>query len=75
MPIRSSRSRSAPTRKPDAPIRFGRAEYYVSILGKPSTTEPWMMQFGGHHLAINVTLAGRAERAGAHAYRRAAGKL
>lgn len=51
--------RSAPTRKPAAPIRFGRGEYYVSILGKPSTTEPWMMQFGGHHLAINVTLAGR----------------
>ena len=51
--------RSAPTRKPGAPIRFGRAEYYVSILGKPSVTEPWMMQFGGHHLAINVTMAGR----------------
>lgn len=52
-------TRSAPTRKPGAPIRFGRGEYYVSILGKPSTTEPWMMQFGGHHLAINVTMAGR----------------
>ncbi len=51
--------RSAPTRKPGAPIRFGRAEYYVGILGQPSTTQPWMMQFGGHHLAINVTLAGR----------------
>jgi hypothetical protein len=51
---------SAPTRKPGAPIRFGRAEYYVSILGKPSTSAPWMMQFGGHHLAINVTLAGQA---------------
>ncbi len=50
--------RSAPTRKPGAPIRFGRGEYYVSILGKPSASEPWMMQFGGHHLAINVTLAG-----------------
>ena len=53
-------TRSAPTRKPGAPIRFGRGEYYVGILGKPSATEPWMMQFGGHHLAINVTLAGRA---------------
>ena len=53
-------TRSAPTRKPGAPVRFGRGEYYVSILGKPSTTEPWMMQFGGHHLAINVTLAGSA---------------
>lgn len=51
--------RSAPTRAATAAIRFGRAEYYVSILGKPSTTDPWMMQFGGHHLAINVTLAGR----------------
>src|SRR5688572_9429889 len=30
--------RSAPTRKPGAPIRFGRAFFYVSILGKPSTT-------------------------------------
>jgi uncharacterized protein DUF3500 len=52
-------TRSAPTRKPGAPIRFGRAFYYVSILGKPSTTDMWMLQFGGHHLGINVTLAGR----------------
>jgi hypothetical protein len=52
-------TQSAPTRKPGAPIRFGRSEYYVGILGKPSTTDPWMLQFGGHHLAINVTLAGR----------------
>jgi len=52
-------TRSAPTRAAGAPIRFGRAEYYVSILGKPSTTDRWMIQFGGHHLAINVTLAGR----------------
>jgi hypothetical protein len=51
--------RSAPTRKPGAPIRFGRAFYYVSILGKPSTADTWMLQFGGHHLAINVTFAGR----------------
>ena len=40
-------------------VRFGRAEYYVAILGTPSATEPWMIQFGGHHLAINLTLAGR----------------
>ena len=50
--------RSAPTRAATAAIRFGRAEYYVGVLGKPSTTDPWMVQFGGHHLAINVTLAG-----------------
>jgi hypothetical protein len=37
---------------------FGRDEYYVSFLGQPSTTEPWMIQFGGHHLGLNVTLLG-----------------
>jgi hypothetical protein len=37
---------------------FGRDEYYVSFLGQPSTTDPWMIQFGGHHLGLNITLAG-----------------
>ena len=37
---------------------FGSAFYYVSILGTPSPTQPWMLQFGGHHLAINATVAG-----------------
>ena len=49
---------SAPKRAPTQAIRFGRGEYYLAILGKASTTEKWMMQFGGHHLAINVTFAG-----------------
>ena len=52
--------RSAPSRKPGLAIRFGRVEFYLAILGKPSTTDPWMLQFGGHHLAINVTSAGRS---------------
>ena len=39
-------------------LNFGEAEYYLSVLGTPSTTTPWMLQFGGHHLAINLTLAG-----------------
>jgi Protein of unknown function (DUF3500) len=52
-------TRTAATRAATSRIRFGRAEYYLAILGKPSTTDPWMIQFGGHHLAINVTLAGR----------------
>jgi Protein of unknown function (DUF3500) len=52
---------SAPKRAPTQAIRFGRAEYYLAILGKASTTEKWMMQFGGHHLAINVTFAGRQQ--------------
>lgn len=39
-------------------LTFGKDEYYVSLLGTPSLNEPWIIQFGGHHLAINVTLAG-----------------
>ena len=37
---------------------FGRDEYYVSFLGQPSANEPWMIQFGGHHLGLNITLLG-----------------
>jgi hypothetical protein len=51
-------SSSAPSRASGSRIRFGRAEYYVAILGTPSTEDLWMVQFGGHHLAINVTIAG-----------------
>src|SRR5439155_4092918 len=29
-----------------------------SILGTPSEKDPWMLQFGGHHLALNVTIGG-----------------
>jgi hypothetical protein len=39
-------------------LQFGRDEYYVSLLGAPSETAPWMLQFGGHHLAVNVVIAG-----------------
>lgn len=52
-------TRAAPSREAAARIRFGRGEFYVAILGKPAATDLWMIQFGGHHLAINVTLAGR----------------
>ena len=38
--------------------RFGRDLYFISFMGKPSATEPWRIQFGGHHLALNITIAG-----------------
>jgi hypothetical protein len=41
-----------------APVKFGSEYYYVSFSGQPSTTSPWMLQFGGHHLAINATVVG-----------------
>jgi hypothetical protein len=39
-------------------VIFGGDEYFLAFLGAPSATAPWMIQFGGHHLAINLTLAG-----------------
>jgi hypothetical protein len=50
---------SAPQRPAGNRVRFGRAEYYVALLGAPSADNRWMLQFGGHHLAINVTVAGQ----------------
>src|SRR6202008_4091623 len=37
---------------------FGKDLYYISILGTPSEKNPWVLQFGGHHLALNITIAG-----------------
>jgi len=40
-------------------LLFGKDLYYISILGTPSDKTPWMLQFGGHHLALNITIAGQ----------------
>ena len=45
------------TKEGNNPI-FGKDLYYISILGKPSEKDPWMLQFGGHHLALNITIDG-----------------
>jgi hypothetical protein len=45
-------------RGPGGGVRFGEDEYYLAFVGTPSATAPWMLQFGGHHLAINLTMAG-----------------
>jgi len=39
-------------------LLFGKDLYFISILGTPSEKNPWMLQFGGHHLALNLTIAG-----------------
>jgi hypothetical protein len=38
---------------------FGADQYYLALFGKPSATQPWMVQFGGHHLGLNVTVLGK----------------
>lgn len=37
---------------------FGRDNYFISFLGQPSAVEPWMIQYGGHHLGLNITFVG-----------------
>ena len=33
-------------------------DYYIALYGTPSASEPFMVQFGGHHLARNYTYKG-----------------
>ena len=42
---------------------FGAANYMIAFLGKPSTTAPWLLQLGGHHVAFNVYFKGAVEAA------------
>lgn len=43
---------------PGGGVNFGRDQYYLAFVGTPSVTQRWMLQFGGHHLAINLTMGG-----------------
>lgn len=37
---------------------YGQWAYYLTIMGTPSTTEPWGWQFDGHHCVINYFVLG-----------------
>jgi hypothetical protein len=39
---------------------YGPGNYIICFLGTPSTTGKWMLQFGGHHYAGNITFDGGA---------------
>jgi hypothetical protein len=39
-------------------MNFGAMNYMIAFLGKPSRTDPWILQLGGHHLAINLYYKG-----------------
>lgn len=36
---------------------YGNGIYFIAFLGTPATTGTWMLQFGGHHLATNITFS------------------
>jgi hypothetical protein len=44
----------------DAGTNFasGEAVYTIAIFGEPSISKPWMLEFGGHHLGLNIVIAG-----------------
>ena len=37
---------------------YGEWQYYITVMGKPSATEPWGWQFDGHHAIINYFVLG-----------------
>ncbi len=43
---------------PGGGMGYGAGTYSIAFLNKPSATEPWMLQIGGHHLAFNVYYKG-----------------
>lgn len=40
------------------PFASGKAVYTLAIFGDPAATKPWMIQFGGHHLGLNIVIDG-----------------
>jgi hypothetical protein len=39
-------------------LGFGADRYWIRILGTPSAAALWTVQYGGHHLGINMTMKG-----------------
>src|SRR5271157_5221958 len=40
------------------PVFLGEWLYFITIMGRPSATEPWGWQFSGHHAIINFFVLG-----------------
>ena len=39
-------------------VKFGSDYFRLAFYGTPSVDSPWTLQFGGHHLAVHVTIGG-----------------
>ena len=39
-------------------VQYGEWRYFVTVMGKPSKTEPWGWQVDGHHLIVNYFVMG-----------------
>ena len=40
------------------PFASGEDVYTIGLFGTPGTAAPWMIEFGGHHLGLNIVIAG-----------------
>jgi hypothetical protein len=40
-------------------VTAGSDHYLIGIFGTPDLAKPWMVEFGGHHLGLNVVIAGK----------------
>jgi len=40
-------------------VTAGSDHYLIGIFGTPDLSKPWMVEFGGHHLGLNVVIAGK----------------
>jgi hypothetical protein len=38
-------------------VTAGANHYLFAIFGTPDNTKPWMLEFGGHHLGLNIVIA------------------
>lgn len=39
-------------------LKWSHGNYFISVWGKPQTGQPWGLNFGGHHLALDFTVRG-----------------
>lgn len=37
-------------------LQWAHGNFFISVWGKPQSKDPWGLDFGGHHLALNVTV-------------------
>ncbi|MBO0937198.1 DUF3500 domain-containing protein [Fibrella sp. HMF5335] len=37
-------------------LKWAHGHFYISIWGKPQSKDPWGLNFGGHHIALNITV-------------------
>lgn len=51
---------------PGGGMGYGAGTYSIAFLNKPSATDPWMLQIGGHHLAFNIYYKGETSTATPH---------